>query len=306
VDRGGLQPFALRPAEPADAAGVTAVVAGLETRLYGTAGYTQADLEDEWRELDLARDTIVLVDGDRIVGYGAVWPRGELWRLEGFVHPDALGRGAGAQLVAAMERDVAGRGARRVQIGVFEPDDPAQRLLAGRGYRAVRVFRELRIELLEPPAPPRWPDGLRGDSFDPTQDARAFHAAQQEAFSDHWEHTPRTFAAWSTWHLESSGFDPTLWCVVREGDEIAAGTICQAGRYGGGWVSVLFTRRRWRRRGVGAGLLQDAFGRFWARGEGSVGLTADAQSATGAFRLYERAGMRTTLGWVMFEKPLEP
>jgi GNAT superfamily N-acetyltransferase len=192
-----------------------------------------------------------------------------------------------------------------VQIGVFEPDEPAQRLLQGRGYRPVRVFRELRIELAEPPAPPRWPDGLRGESFDPARDARAFHAAQQEAFSDHWEHKPRTFADWSTWHFESAAFDPTLWCVVRDGGEIAAGTICQADRYGGGWVGVLFTRQRWRRRGVGAALLQDAFGRFWARGERSIGLTADAESATGAFRLYERAGMRPALGWAMFEKQLD-
>jgi mycothiol synthase len=157
----------------------------------------------------------------------------------------------------------------------------------------------------EPPAPPRWPAGRRGDAFDPDRDARAFHAAQQEAFSDHWEHLPRDFAAWRRWHLDSPGSDGALWCVVRDGGEIAAGTICQAGRYGGGWVSILFTRRKWRGRGVGAALLQDAFGRFWDRGERSVGLTADAQSATGAFRLYERAGMRPVLGWVMYEKQLK-
>jgi len=74
--------------------------------------------------------------------------------------------------------------------------------------------------------------------------------------------------------------------------------------YGGGWVQVLFTRRPWRRQGVGAALLRDAFGRFWERGERSVGLGVDAANATGAFRLYERAGMAPALGWVMYEKPL--
>jgi len=304
VRRRQESPFVLRPAERADAAGVTAVVAGLEGLLYGTIGYSQADLEDEWRELDLGRDTFVLVDGGAIVGYGALWPRGELWRLEGYVHPDARGRGVGAQLVTAMERSAESRGARRVQISVFEPDEPAQRLLDGRGYRPVRVFRELRIELEEKPAPPRWPDGLSGDTFDPDRDARAFHAAQQEAFADHWEHTRRTFAAWSSFHLESDAFDPSLWCVARDAGQVAGGAICQADRYGGGWVGVLFTRRQWRGRGVGAALLQDAFGRFWDRGERNVGLTADAQSETGAFRLYERAGMHPVLGWVLYEKQL--
>ena len=72
----------------------------------------------------------------------------------------------------------------------------------------------------------------------------------------------------------------------------------------GGWVHALFTRREWRRRGVGAALLADAFGRFWARGERSIGLGVDAANATGAFHLYERAGMIPALGWVVYEKEL--
>ncbi len=43
-------------------------------------------------ELDVERDVRVVRDGDRIVGYGAVRERGELTRVEGYVHPDAVGR----------------------------------------------------------------------------------------------------------------------------------------------------------------------------------------------------------------------
>ena len=90
--------------------------------------------------------------------------------------------------------------------------------------------------------------------------------------------------------------------MVREGDEIAAGAINVAGLYGGGWVSVLFTRRPWRRRGVGGAILRDAFVRLWDAGERSVGLGVDAEGETGAFRVYERAGMRPVIGWVMHEQ----
>ena len=55
---------------------------------------------------------------------------------------------------------------------------------------------------------------------------------------------------------------------------------------------------------MGAALLAETFGRFWERGEHSVGLGADTASNTGAFRLYERAGMAPVLGWVMYEKEL--
>ena len=107
---------------------------------------------------------------------------------------------------------------------------------------------------------------------------------------------------WSRSYLGSERFDPTLWCVVRAGDEIAAGTICAGDTYGGGWVHVLFTRRAWRKQGVGTALLGDSFARFWQRGEHSVGLGVDAASDTGAFRLYERAGMFAKLGLVVYEK----
>ncbi len=258
----------------------------------------------EWSELDLEHDARVVRDGERIVGYGAVHDEGELWRAEGFVHPEAGGRGIGRLIATGLEAIAARRGARRIQSNVFERDAGARRLLESLGYRDVRVFRELRIELAAPPPAPEWPDGLRVVPFDPDRDAREFHAAHQEAFRDHWDHTPRDFESWAKGHLASERFDPTLWCVVRAGDEIAAGTICTGDTYGGGFVHELFTRRPWRRQGVGAALLGDVFARFWERGERSIGLGVDAASGTGAFRLYERAGMAPVLGWVVYEKAL--
>jgi mycothiol synthase len=299
-----MEPARLTPVEAADAAAVAEVVAALESSLYGPSTFTQADLEAEWSEADLAQDARVVRDGDRVVGYRAVRERGELWRVEGYVHPDAAGRGIGRLIATGLEEEAASGGARRIQNNVLEADAAARELLESLGYSAVRVFREMRIELEAPPRRPQWPDGLRVVPFDPDRDARAFHAAHQEAFADHWDFTPRDFESWSKATLGSERFDPTLWCVVRAGDEIAAGTVCTGNTYGGGFVGELFTRRPWRRQGVGAALLADAFSRFWERGERSVGLGVDAASDTGAFRLYERAGMKPALGWVMYERKL--
>jgi mycothiol synthase len=55
---------------------------------------------------------------------------------------------------------------------------------------------------------------------------------------------------------------------------------------------------------VGRALLRDAFRKFWDRGEPSVGLGVDAENTTGAFQLYESAGMRPVMGWVMHEKTI--
>jgi mycothiol synthase len=299
-----MSSFRLDRAVAADAAAVTEVVLALESSLYGQSEFSQGDLEDEWSDLDLEHNARVVRDGDRVVGYGAVRDLGERWRAEAYVHPDALGRGIGKLIATALEEDAARRGARRIQNSVFEVDSAARGLLESLGYGAVRVFREMRIELDAPPPAPQWPDGLRVVAFDAQRDALELHAAHQEAFADHWDFAPRDFESWSKALLESERFDPTLWCVVHAGDEIAAGTICTGDTYGGGFVHVLFTRRPWRKQGVGAALLRDSFGRFWERGEHSVGLGVDAANDTGAFRLYERAGMAPVLGWVMYEKEI--
>jgi GNAT superfamily N-acetyltransferase len=299
-----MEAASLTPVVADDAAAVTEVVLALESSLYGQSAFSQADLEDEWSELDVERDARVVRDGDRIVGYGVVRERGEPWRVEGCVHPDALGRGIGKLIAVGLEEEAARRGTRRIQNSVLEADPAARRLLESLGYGAVRTFRELRIELEAPPPTPEWPGGVRVVPFDPEHDALEFHAAHQEAFADGWDFVPRDFESWSKRNLGSERFDPTLWCVVRAGDAIAAGTVCTGHTYGGGWIHALFTRRPWRKQGVGAALLGDAFGRFWERGEHSVGLGVDAANDTGAFRLYERAGMVPLLGWVVYEKEL--
>jgi mycothiol synthase len=291
-------------ATAADAAAVTELVLALESSLYGKSAFTQADLEDEWLEIDLERDARVVRDGDRVVGYGVVRERGELWRVEGYVHPDQHGRGIGKLIATELEEQAAGAGIPTIQNAVLEADSAACELLESLGYVTVRVFREMRIQLEEPPPAPDWPGGLRVVPFEAERDAGEFHAADEEAFADAWGHLPRDFESWSKAHLGSERFDPTLWCVVRAGDEIAAGTICTGDTYGGGFVHELFTRRPWRKRGVAAALLADAFGRFWERGERSVGLGVDAAQDSSAFRLYERAGMAPTLGWTLYEKAL--
>ena len=299
-----MSSFRCRPPAPSDAAVVAELVIAYERSLYGETAYTLEDLQAEWKALDLACNALVLVDGERLVAFGSLHERGELWRVDGFVHPAERGRGIGSQLVAALEASASSRGARRMQNAVAELDKAGHRLLAGLGYLPVRIFRELRIDLESPLEEPLWPAGLVPDEFDPDRDAAGFHAAQQEAFADHWEYHPRAFAEWRRFHIDDDRFDPSLWRVVRAGDEVVAGAICESGRYGGGWISVVFTRRPWRGQGIGRALLRDAFWKFRYRGETSAGLSVDAENTTGAFHLYESSGMRPTMGWVLHEKAL--
>jgi mycothiol synthase len=298
-----MSSFRIRRAERADADAVTALVRAFDTAILGESDFTLADLEDEWRTLEPERNALLVLDGDRPVAYGSVADRGDPPRADGYVHPEHFGRGAGTVLVRALEDELRSRGASTVRNPVLLADAPAQALLRGEGYREVRRFSQMRIELDGPPQTPSWPEGVRVGPFKEA-DAESFHAAYEDAFADHWGHTRRTFDQWRADHMAGGDYAPELWTVIRAGGEIVAGSVLVSERHGVAWVSRLFTVRGWRRRGLGEALLHDAFGKFWRLGRNVVGLAVDAQSETGANRLYERVGLHVHWGAVVFEKEL--
>ena len=71
-------------------------------------------------------------------------------------------------------------------------------------------------------------------------------------------------------------------------------------------VGDLAVRRPWRGRGVGLALLLEEFRALASRGVTVVRLDVDAQNATGAVELYERAGMQVARRFDVFEKKLTP
>jgi mycothiol synthase len=295
-----MSSFRLRSATDADAETVVELVSAFDRALLGSSDYSLADLHDEWSQIE-PTDRFLVEEGNAVVGYGTIEQTTQHGRADGYVHPGHFGRGVGSFLAGALERLLAERGVLRVQNAVLVLDERAQELLRRLGYEEIRRFWHMRIELEREPPPPRWPEGLSVSRFDPA-DAPAFHAALEAAFADHWQHEPEPFEQWREQTLEREDFSPELWAVVRDGDEIVAGTICRPERLGVPWIARLFTRREWRRRGLAEALLHDAFGSFWRLGKHTVGLGVDAQSDTGAQRLYERAGMHVHWGAVVFEK----
>jgi GNAT superfamily N-acetyltransferase len=153
------------------------------------------------------------------------------------------------------------------------------------------------IEQTEPPPPV----ALRAE---PVQESelRAFHAALDEAFQDHWEHHSTPFEEWWARHGKNPNLDLSLWFLIRDGDEIAAVTRNEGNRNGGGYIGALGVRRPWRGRGYAKALLLHSFREFFERGMPRVTLGVDAQNPTGATHLYERVGMHVEMENVVYEK----
>lgn len=181
----------------------------------------------------------------------------------------------------------------KIQFFVDERDEELRSLLADAGYAVVRSSYEMERTLEGALEPPAWPEGIVVRPFG-VGDAEAVHAAQDEAFADHWGYTPLSFERWRAHNLPER-VDASLWRVAWDADEVA-GVCINNPRRGEdetvAWVAVLAVRRLWRRRGLGEALLREAFLAFAASGKRSAGLGVDAENTTGAVSLYERVGLR--------------
>jgi mycothiol synthase len=253
--------------------------------------------------IDRDKDTWLLEEDGRLVAFGWHELHGELGFGVGVVHPKERGRGLGAQLVETAVRRSREAGGTRIHYVALAADADAPALLEPRGFREVRRFYEMAIELTASPAVPLLPAGLTIETLR-EEDARAFHGALDESFRDHWEHHGRPFEEW--WEQRSSApdFDPSLWFLIRDGGEIAATARSDANRNGGGWVAALGVRRPYRGRGLGRFLLLHTFAELYRRDMTRVSLGVDSESPTGATSLYESVGMTVQVEQVVFEKML--
>ena len=309
----------LRPAQLADVKPVAQLMLEVCTAEGDpTVAMTPEELEREWKSpgYELEKNTWVVetMDG-RIVGYEEFDNEHAhaFLRGDGYVHPEYKGRGIGTTMLRMLEERA------REEMKLAEPDlrvfirngmmsdSVARQLHEAEGYRPIRFSWRMEINLEEAPRAPIWPTGIELRPFVLEQHNHVIFEADEEAFSDHWGHTPSTFEHWQHHVSGREDFDPSLWFVAWDARsaEIAGYSLCRY-RMGHGWVGTLGVRRPWRKRGLGEALLLHSFGEFYKRGMKTVGLFVDAQNPTGATRLYKKAGMHAAAEYVFYEKELRP
>jgi len=309
--------FTVRPAAMDDLKPVLALINAREIEDRGTARTTEEDLRHTWQasHFTLASDTwVVLTPEGNIVAYADLFDI-EHVRLYVFicVSPDYYGQGIRTHLLHFAEK-------RASQIAVEAPPDQRvsleaqivetnkaeQQFFAQAGYTVVRSSWRMGITLHEPPSPPELPTGITLHTFRLGQDDHATFHAFNEAFRDLWGFVPVNFEYWSHETIKKEDFDPTLWFLAWDGDEIVGLSCCNYRPSNIGWVDDLAVRRPWRRNGVGLALLLRSFAEFYRRGTPDVQLSVDSQSLTGATRLYKRAGMHVIYSNLTYEKEVRP
>ncbi len=271
---------------------------------------------DTTRDISLWRNS----DG-QLQGFARLWRPPIVETVEGRlffkVHPSARQSDLGAQCLAWGEdrlREVAQAAGKPgiLHVRVAEQDVEKIALLEKQGFSIDRYFFTMARSLAEPIPEPTLPPGFSLRQSNGQADAEAWVAMFNESFIDHWNHHPLT--------LEQFLHDMTLPEYQANLDMIALApdgafaAFCygciypeeneRSGR-DDGWIEVLGTRRGYRKIGLGRAMLRVGLQRLKAAGVESARLNVDAESLTGATRLYESEGFQTVATKISYVKQLQ-
>ncbi len=317
------QRFSLRPLDKSQVAAWADLAAATEA----------ADHQDEFlgeEELsgflddpddDYERGSLAIYDGNLMTAFAILSPRTaadpvHLMRLTAGVHPAYRGQGIGGFVL-----DWAEQAARPLHQERFpgrplslatscqESNKGAVGLFTARGFHPSRWFLRMTCELTAEPAAPAVPAGIRIVGFTPERsaDARQVH---DEAFRDHWGTTDSSEQGWDHF-IGWQAFRPEYSFLAYEGDEPLAVVIghdydsyTKATGRRDLYIPTVGTRRAARGRGLASALLGTALRAAWADGFVTSTLDVDADSPTGAGRIYERAGYRVRDRWITMVREL--
>ena len=314
----------LRPTTTADLPAL-AVVVNRVHHATGTMIQVQPDeLAEELQSslTEMGRDSRLAVDRNgRIVGF--VWTihlpsddADERCYVDGGVDPLLTGRGIGRMLAkwgiehARELHDLrSGLQSQVIRVSHQAEDERSIELFASLGFTPVRWFDDL-VRTLDLLPARRVVDGAVIEPWplnDPLHDD--IRRAKNDAFADHWGSTPTTPDGWVEL-VHGFGGRPDLSFVARDASDGRVVAMLLSHRFPAddalvgrtqAWIDTLGTVRGWRGRGLATALIVEAMHRYEADGMTHAMINVDADSPTGASRLYRSLGFDTVQRYVTTE-----
>lgn len=312
------------PDDRADVLRLTELLRAHEREGRGWAGAGKEDVLVEVSDRGLrTRQNVIIRDETGLIrAWGSVHDRAGGRML--FVHvvergiEDRVGRACSDLLVdwaVGQAREVgAARGleVQQIDTGAFADDERQQHWLAATGFLKVRTWWQMKRPVSPDeaglvPDPVRWEhDGVQvrlveqgADGLPDDGDLRKVHDVLEEAFTDHFNSKPETFDEflfrlredpghrWDHWWLAELDATTPVGALVATVSETTGGPD-------GSYVDYIGVIDLARGRGVAKGLLRTVIADAAARGRDRVGLEVDADSPTGADRLYRGMGWETS------------
>jgi len=299
-----MNKYSVRPARLSDLEAVHELIAQQNVSDYGNMMRTAADLQKRWQEIDLENDTCTAFKEGRLAGYAEL-----LDNDSPFIYLADRGNvDLAFQLLTILEHKAADRKQGTVNLftRVSEKNNTLLQLFASNGYKSNLSFQIMELVMQEMPPAAQWPEGISARTFIKGQDEQVTYQTDEEAAKDKGYHDPLSYEAWvKRMKLDQEDFDPGLWFLAYEGNDMAGAALnLFAKESGTGWVDHLSVRPGWRRRGIGKALLLHTFREFYLRSIHTIKLSVDSKSLTSAPHLYENVGMQTVQQYHIYRKEI--
>ncbi|MEL7625418.1 MAG: GNAT family N-acetyltransferase [Anaerolineaceae bacterium] len=189
-----------------------------------------------------------------------------------------------------------------------ETDELRCEILQALGFEITRYYYSMSRDLENLPVR-LLPKGISVRPALP-KDYRKIWDASNVAFQDEYGAAEPT-EEWYQGYLASPNFQPILWQVAWDGDEVVGSVQNyisleenELENRRRGYTEGISVRREWRGRGVASALICRSMAMFKALNMDEVALTADTENPTGAMRLYTGLGYRPYLTILEFYKPV--
>ena len=208
--------------------------------------------------------------------------------------------------VAAV-RPLATDGDWKMEAGAFAQDEVYIEVLEEAGFREVRRFWRMVIDLgPEHASVPHPPEGVTRTVVATDDDRALLHRIDEESFAEHFGFAPRPYEEFLSWFGGRRDARPDLWWLAwLHGRPVGLCVMDDSHvERGAGHVRTLGVLREARGRGIASWLLRSAFAQAAREGRRAVTLTVDAENTTGATALYEGVGMRAEQVIVLYRRPL--
>ena len=270
---------------------------------------------------DFAGGSVAIYDGLPMVGYGVLTSRSEAdpvhdMQYQGGVHPSYRGRGLGGELLDWAEKAAVPLHNDRhpgrplsLSSGCLSSNAGAVALHEQRGYQPVRWFHSMVRDLSAAIPDAAAPAGVQIVGYQPDMAEHAL-LVRNESFRDHWGSTETTAELWAHF-LASGAFRPRFSFLAYEGSEPLGMLMSNEHEVYNAktghrdlHIALVGTRAPGRKRGIATALLTTAMSAARADGYDQTSLGVDADSLTGAVRLYEHVGFTVALTWAVFRKRL--
>jgi len=315
--------FSTRPATWDDLHAIATFLNDTDEHDFGKRNFSPDGLAADWNKPGYLENStrIVFNSASQVVGYAEAYHRSQppvKTIVFGRTHPAYRGLGLGTSFLRWGE-DIAWADLNKcpasARVFLFTLTvatvEPARALFEDFGMHPVRAFARMQKDLSsEAPVCPL-PLAIRLEPYHHDEDLLPLHLAYEDAFANTWLHIPQSeeagMAKIRSWVENDELFDPSLWLLAWEGQEVVGFILAVAGKGEHGETSEVYefgVRPRWQKRGLGQALLQQIFQELRQRGERTVILDADADPDSKAFGFYKRMGMTIMTRRIAYEKTL--